>query len=195
MGRDNKSNPLEYRPIRLYRWIEENNIISKSQFGFMKGRDTTEAVTNFFACTNNALSTDKNIHRYWDGQQISKQIEKNSETAPTLSRVHSHSQMDFHTTLDNYTFQYRISTTSQTQITYCWTLTGDYWWPTVSKDVNRYIESCATCHCTKVSRRKPPGFLQMLPMPSKRWACLVIGVAVGQSQPAYLMSNSSSSYE
>ncbi|PRP81113.1 hypothetical protein PROFUN_01947 [Planoprotostelium fungivorum] len=33
-----------------------------SQFGFMKGRDTTEAVTKLFACTNNALSTDKNIH-------------------------------------------------------------------------------------------------------------------------------------
>ncbi|PRP83178.1 hypothetical protein PROFUN_09342 [Planoprotostelium fungivorum] len=58
-GGDNKSNPLGYRPIailscaykvfsqiitqRLYRWIEENDIISKSQFGFMKGRDTTEA--------------------------------------------------------------------------------------------------------------------------------------------------------
>ncbi|PRP74879.1 hypothetical protein PROFUN_15783 [Planoprotostelium fungivorum] len=78
-GGDNKSNPLGYRPIailscaykvfsqiitqRLYRWIEENDIISKSQFGFMKGRDTTEAVTKLFACTNNALSTDKNIHQ------------------------------------------------------------------------------------------------------------------------------------
>ncbi|PRP74820.1 hypothetical protein PROFUN_15912 [Planoprotostelium fungivorum] len=77
-GGDNKSNPLGYRPVailscaykvfsqiitqRLYRWIEENDIISKSQFGFMKGRDTTEAVTKLFACTNNALSTDKNIH-------------------------------------------------------------------------------------------------------------------------------------
>ncbi|PRP76895.1 retrotransposon nucleocapsid protein [Planoprotostelium fungivorum] len=58
-------------------------------------------------------------------------------------------------------------------------VTRDYWWPTVSKDVNRYIESCATCHRTKVSRRKPPGFLQPLPTPSERWASVTMDFIVG----------------
>ncbi|PRP82551.1 hypothetical protein PROFUN_04856 [Planoprotostelium fungivorum] len=48
-GGDNKSNPLGYRPIAILSCA-------------YKGGDTTEAVTKLFACTNNALSTDKNIH-------------------------------------------------------------------------------------------------------------------------------------
>ncbi|PRP75196.1 hypothetical protein PROFUN_15959 [Planoprotostelium fungivorum] len=61
---DSAQTAVRYSNLSL---LEESTTLTDyhsrfNQFGFMKGRDTTKAVTKLFACTNNALSTDKNIH-------------------------------------------------------------------------------------------------------------------------------------
>jgi hypothetical protein len=44
-----------------------------------------------------------------------------------------------------------------------------YWWPTVTKDVISYCESCGTCQATKESPLKPQGLLHTLPVPEHPW--------------------------
>jgi hypothetical protein len=44
-----------------------------------------------------------------------------------------------------------------------------YWWPTVRKDVRRYVLSCDSCQRNKPSHHSPIGLLQPLPIPGGRW--------------------------
>ena len=44
-----------------------------------------------------------------------------------------------------------------------------FWWPRLSRDVMRYVKSCATCQRIKSTRHKPYGPLQPLPTPSRPW--------------------------
>ena len=41
-----------------------------------------------------------------------------------------------------------------------------YFWPRMAKDVKKYVKDCKTCNCTKATRHKPYGLLQLLPAPS-----------------------------
>lgn len=45
----------------------------------------------------------------------------------------------------------------------------EYWWPTIRKDVTKYVRSCPTCQRNKVSQQAPAGLLQPLPVPDGRW--------------------------
>ncbi|GIL89322.1 hypothetical protein Vretifemale_17151, partial [Volvox reticuliferus] len=44
-----------------------------------------------------------------------------------------------------------------------------YWWPHMSRSIQAYVKSCATCQRTKPSTQAPPGLLQHLPTPNRPW--------------------------
>jgi hypothetical protein len=44
-----------------------------------------------------------------------------------------------------------------------------YWWPTMKKDVEHFIQHCHECQTNKSTNQKPYGQLQPLEMPDKRW--------------------------
>jgi hypothetical protein len=44
-----------------------------------------------------------------------------------------------------------------------------FWWPTIRKDVRRYVQSCPSCQANKGTNQKPGGLLQPLPIPDEPW--------------------------
>lgn len=50
----------------------------------------------------------------------------------------------------------------------------DYWWPTLVKDVKRYVQTCEPCQQNKHVNRLPAGKLQPLPLPGGRWVFLTM---------------------
>ena len=48
-------------------------------------------------------------------------------------------------------------------------LQKQYYWPSMRSDVERYVKNCSTCRRTHVSRDRPPGLLQPLPIPDRCW--------------------------
>ena len=44
-----------------------------------------------------------------------------------------------------------------------------YWWPTMRKDVNTYVQGCTICQRSKGVQRRPAGTLQPLPIPDTAW--------------------------
>jgi hypothetical protein len=48
-------------------------------------------------------------------------------------------------------------------------VTRNYWWPGITKSVNKYISSCITCLKNKKSQSFPTGPLLPLPVPSCPW--------------------------
>lgn len=44
-----------------------------------------------------------------------------------------------------------------------------YYWPTWSRDVDRYIDNCLVCKRTNTWRDRAPGLLNPLPVPSRPW--------------------------
>jgi transposase InsO family protein len=45
----------------------------------------------------------------------------------------------------------------------------DYWWPQMTKYVNRYVDGCDTCQRTKPRLHKPAGLLNPLEVPEGEW--------------------------
>lgn len=45
-----------------------------------------------------------------------------------------------------------------------------YWWPTVRRDVTKYVRSCLACQRNKPSQQAQAGLLQPLPVPDGRWS-------------------------
>ena len=45
------------------------------------------------------------------------------------------------------------------------TLRPHYWWPTMKKDVAKYVSRCLTCHEVKIEHQAPTGKLRPLPIP------------------------------
>jgi len=39
----------------------------------------------------------------------------------------------------------------------------NYWWPSMHKDIKKYVRSCNVCCASKVSRHNPYGLLKSLP--------------------------------
>ena len=44
-----------------------------------------------------------------------------------------------------------------------------YTWPSLIKDVERYVHSCSSCQRNKSTNQKPAGLLQPLPVPTRKW--------------------------
>lgn len=45
----------------------------------------------------------------------------------------------------------------------------DYWWPSISRDVQRYVSGCTTCQKSKILRNKPQGLLAPHSVPDGPW--------------------------
>lgn len=48
-------------------------------------------------------------------------------------------------------------------------LSQQFYWPSMHKDVHKYIQQCITCQKTKSETLAPAGLLQPLPIPSSVW--------------------------
>src|ERR1700674_2328212 len=44
-----------------------------------------------------------------------------------------------------------------------------FWWPTIRKDINTYVEGCPTCQKTRINTRPPPTTLQPSEVPTRAW--------------------------
>jgi transposase InsO family protein len=44
-----------------------------------------------------------------------------------------------------------------------------YWWPTLTKDVLEFCQTCGRCQMNKPSNQRPQGLLKSLPIPSRPW--------------------------
>ena len=44
-----------------------------------------------------------------------------------------------------------------------------FWWPTIWRDVNRYVDTCASCQFNKSSTKRPGGLAKPLPNPDYPW--------------------------
>ena len=51
-----------------------------------------------------------------------------------------------------------------------------YSWPTLAADVESYVKHCPSCQRMKSTNQKPAGFLQPLPIPSKRWGSVSMDI-------------------
>lgn len=46
---------------------------------------------------------------------------------------------------------------------------SQYWWPGLSRDVDRFVANCLVCRSSKAPRDKTPGLLHPLPVPLRAW--------------------------
>ena len=44
-----------------------------------------------------------------------------------------------------------------------------FWWPTIRKDINTYVEGCPICQKTRINTRPPPTTLQPSEVPTRAW--------------------------
>ena len=49
-----------------------------------------------------------------------------------------------------------------------------YWWSTLSKDVEKFCQSCGTCQAVKPSTQLPMGLLHSLPTPNQPWESIAM---------------------
>ena len=54
-----------------------------------------------------------------------------------------------------------------------------YYWPSLRRDVESYVQGCDVCLASKAVRHKPYGDLQSLPIPTHRWKDLSIDFVTG----------------
>ncbi len=52
-----------------------------------------------------------------------------------------------------------------------------FWWPKMSRDIERYCKSCGICQTTKSSTQRPAGLLHSLPIPSRPWESIAMDFA------------------
>lgn len=58
------------------------------------------------------------------------------------------------------------------------TIKKEFYWPTLEKDVQQYIQSCDQCQRNKPTNKKPSGLLQPLTIPTKPWQSISIDLIV-----------------
>jgi hypothetical protein len=54
-----------------------------------------------------------------------------------------------------------------------------YYWPTLRRDMERYVANCHTCKRTKSSRHLPYGVLHPLPAPERPWKDIALDLVTG----------------
>lgn len=47
-----------------------------------------------------------------------------------------------------------------------------YWWPNLSKEVEKYCNTCGTCQANKTTTQRPLGLLHSLPIPNRPWGSI-----------------------
>src|SRR3989440_2475418 len=53
-----------------------------------------------------------------------------------------------------------------------------YYWPSVGRDIKKYVSTCDVCQRTKAPRHKPYGELQLLPIPTRLWMSMSMDMIV-----------------
>ena len=48
-------------------------------------------------------------------------------------------------------------------------VTRSFWWPTLDRDVRRYVQTCHSCQANKSTTQKAADLLQPLPIPDEPW--------------------------
>ena len=59
------------------------------------------------------------------------------------------------------------------------TISRNYYWPNMGKDVSRYVRSCHVCRRAKAPRDKYNGLLKPLPIPDKPWSDITLDYVTG----------------
>ena len=49
-----------------------------------------------------------------------------------------------------------------------------YWWPKLSREIDKYCHSCPTCQATKIDNQRPLGLLHSLPIPTQPWGSIAM---------------------
>ncbi len=49
-----------------------------------------------------------------------------------------------------------------------------FWWPQMTRDIEKYCASCGTCQTTKSSTQRPQGLLHNLPIPERPWQSIAM---------------------
>jgi hypothetical protein len=52
----------------------------------------------------------------------------------------------------------------------------EFWWPTLSKDVRKYVEACETCQRTKINRRSPNAPLYPTEIATEPWEIISMDI-------------------
>jgi hypothetical protein len=55
----------------------------------------------------------------------------------------------------------------------------NFYWPSLLKDVQVFVNSCDSCQPVKASNQQPPGLLQPLELPPRRWAHVTMDFITG----------------
>jgi hypothetical protein len=58
-------------------------------------------------------------------------------------------------------------------------ISRNYYWPTLRKDVDRFVRNCHTCRRTKATRHAPYGALKPLPVPHHPWQHVSVDFVTG----------------
>ncbi|KAJ9558815.1 LOW QUALITY PROTEIN: hypothetical protein OSB04_013429 [Centaurea solstitialis] len=58
-------------------------------------------------------------------------------------------------------------------------LRTDYWWPSMKRDVAKYVEKCLTCLRVKAEHQKPHGKIQPLEIPEWKWEHVTMYLVTG----------------
>ncbi|KAK3568024.1 hypothetical protein QTP86_028616, partial [Hemibagrus guttatus] len=54
-----------------------------------------------------------------------------------------------------------------------------FWWPSLSQDMEEYVEVCATCAQSRMRHQLPMGLLEPLPIPQRPWSHMVVDFITG----------------
>jgi hypothetical protein len=54
-----------------------------------------------------------------------------------------------------------------------------FWWPSVKRDVARYVSVYLTCQNMKAEHKKSAGLLQPLLIPQWKWECVTVDFVCG----------------
>ena len=49
-----------------------------------------------------------------------------------------------------------------------------FWWPSISKDIKKFCDSCGRCQTIKASTARPMGLLHSLPIPTRPWSSVAM---------------------
>lgn len=58
-------------------------------------------------------------------------------------------------------------------------LNKDYWWPSMKKNIAKYVAECVASQQVKIDHQRPSGLLQPLEIPEKKWDSISMDFVVG----------------
>ncbi|KAA3461417.1 reverse transcriptase [Gossypium australe] len=56
-----------------------------------------------------------------------------------------------------------------------------YWWPSMKKDISKFVSKCLICQQVKAEHQVPSGLLQPIMVPEWKWDCITMDFVIGLS--------------